>query len=233
MNILIVEDDQLLAKSIINEFSRKTSTNILKHLSSYDDFLKESSYAIYDIILIDICLWGDLEANNGLDILKHIRQNDTQTPIIIMSNIIQYCYLEEAFRLGAHDYLIKPFRIRELQIRIQRWFHGHVFSEFFSHEKILMYEDLHFYVSSNEFMYKDTKITLSRSNKHLLRIFLIHKKQLLSPVFLREKIWWYSEQHTTKNLRIKILRLKKQLKAHNIDHWIQTVYGQGYILEKV
>lgn len=232
MNILIVEDDQFLASKILHEFQKRAPVNVVKHISSYADFLRESNYRTYDIILLDIYLWEKNKEHNGLTILEHIRKNDTKIPIIIMSNMVQYSYLEKAFELWAHDYLIKPFRIRELQIRIQRWFHGYIFSEFFNYKKTLEYHDLQYIPASNEFLIQGEKIKLSKSNKYILSLFLINRESLLSQSFLIEKIWWYSENTENKNLRIKILRLKNSLKPYCLDSRIQTVHGEGYILEK-
>lgn len=64
MNILIVEDDQFLASKIIDEFQKSAPVNIIKHILSYNDFLTESSYCVYDIILLDICLGKELSQKN-------------------------------------------------------------------------------------------------------------------------------------------------------------------------
>jgi DNA-binding response OmpR family regulator len=161
-----------------------------------------------------------------------VRKKDKKIPIIIISNMVQYDYLEKAFQLWAHDYLMKPFRVRELQIRIQRWFHSYIFSEFFSYEKTLRYHELEYLPSSNEFFLEWEKIQLSKSSKHLLSLLLVNREQLLSQTFLAEKIWWYTESLHRKNLRIKVLRLKNTLKECGIDHRIKTVHGEWYILEK-
>lgn len=232
MNILIVEDDQFLAEKIVLEFKKNAPINIIKYIDSYAAFLKEANTDIYDVILLDICLWDENFKNNGLAILEHIRKTNTKVPIIIMSNIIQYRYLEDSFRLWAQDYLIKPFRIRELQIRIQRWFHSYVFTEFFSYEKTLNYHEIAFIPSTNEFKIAWEKLDLTKSNKYLFSLFLINREKLLSQNFLSEKIWGYSEETSWKNLRIKILRLKQQLEKYSIGSWIHTIHGEGYLLEK-
>jgi len=232
MNILIVEDDQFLAWKIIQQFEKNAPVNILRHISSYEEFLRESEYSLYDIILLDICLWAELNTQNGLVFLEHIRKKNIKIPIVIMSNIVGYSYLEKAFQLWAQDYLIKPFRIRELEIRIQRWFYSYIFHEFFSHPQILKYHDLEFLPSSNEFCVKGKKIEISKSNKYILSLLLINRGVLLSQKYLSEKIWGYSEWIEQKNLRIKILRLKQKLEPYQLNTRIKTIHGEGYILEK-
>lgn len=134
----------------------------------------------------------------------------------------EYSLMEKAFQSGAHDYIIKPFRSRELQIRIERWFRNYIFLEYYSTHKVLEYYDMTYNVAAYEFYFKAEKINLSRGNKYILSLFFIHKEILLTHTFLIEKIWGFSEDNEQKNLRIKILRLKNELKYIGVESWIQT-----------
>ncbi len=202
----------------------------MKTLHTYEQFLCESALGIYDIIILDIMLSEDIK-RGWMQILEHIRKQNSKVPIIIMSNISDCEFLEQAFFLWAHDYIIKPFRIRELEIRVQRWFHNYVFQEYYSYEKYLEYHELVYYPAKNQFFYKWYMLNLSRSNKHMLSLFMIHRNRILTHEFLVEKIWWYSDDIEEKNLRIKVLRLKKQLKNISIDTWVQTIRWEWYILQ--
>ncbi|MCH2189210.1 response regulator transcription factor [Candidatus Gracilibacteria bacterium] len=231
MNILVVEDDIRLSDQIQEVFHTIAPVNQIQVIHSYDEFMSfSSSLGTYDIILLDIMLSEDVN-RSGLQILEHIRKIDSQLPVIIMSSISDYQFLEKAFTLGAHDYIIKPFRVRELQIRVQRWFHNYVFSEYYNYEQQLDYDGLTYYPGKNTFHFQTNEIVLSKANRYLLSLFLIHREKLLTQEFLVEKIWGSEELLSTKNLRIKILRLKQQLAPHGIDHWIATTRGEGYIFQ--
>ena len=128
--------------------------------------------------------------------------------------------------------MIKPFRARELQIRIERWFRNYVFSEYFSINKTLEYHEITYDISAYEFYNGDKEIVLSKSNKYLLSLFFIHREKLITQETLVEKIWWHSEKDYEKNLRIKIMRLKEQLKEAGVDSWIHTIRGEWYMFKK-
>ncbi len=226
MNILIIEDDNLLSKSLENSFKKNSFANIINIISSYNDFLNNSNISCYDIILLDICLWQD--NFHGIDILKIIRKSNTTVPIIMMSAFNCYKILEDTFHHWAHDYIIKPFRNRELQIRIKRWFNNYLFNEYYSIKKILYYRDLEYRLWNCEFYFQNTKLNLSKWSKHVLLLLLINKEELVSNQYLSEKIW--GEHDEEKNIRIKILRLKKSLKLYNLSDWVKTVRGEGYML---
>ncbi len=227
MNILIIEDDIILWNNLKKCFKQNNFANIVTVLHSLKDFLCNSSIIYYDIILLDICLWED--NFHGIDILKHIRRKDQEIPIIMMSSYNQYSLLEDAFRLGAHDYIIKPFRSRELQIRIQRWFINYIFLEYYSISKIINYMDLYYNLDTCEFHFWTKKIMLSKSSKYILLVLLIHKEKLVTSEYLIGKIW--GDTTLERNVRIKILRLKKYLELLEISHWIVTIRWEWYMLK--
>jgi len=229
MNILIIEDNLTLSKNLEKSFRKNSFANIINILHSFQDFLYNSYIKHYDIILIDICLWEN-KNTHGIEILKHIRKNDWDIPIIMISSHSEYSFLENAFRNGAHDYIIKPFRCRELQIRVERWFRNYVFFKYFTTEKYISYNGLVYYLEKREFYINDVSIPLSKSSKYILLLLLIHKEKLLSKEFLVWKIWWECKVES-KNLRVKILRLKKQLDLVWIWSWILTIHGEWYMLQ--
>ncbi len=232
MNILLIEDDLYFASQIETNFKKYSFLNRIEYRKSYEEYLSNIPLIpSFDIILLDIHL-GTTKNTNGFLILKHIRKHYDKIPIIIISGHCEYNFLETAFEYGAHDYIIKPFRPRELQIRIERWFRNYIFLEYFSTSTFLSYHDITYNVSSYEFYKQEKKIILSRSNKYLLSLFFIHREKVLSQSFLSDKIWGASEKEADKNLRIKILRLKKELKSVWLDTWIKNKKGEWYVFEK-
>jgi len=228
MNILIIEDNRILCNSLIKCFDSNSFANLVNVIHSYDDFLYNSCFYFYDVILLDICLW-----NNNLDgikILKHIREQNTTIPVIIMSWYDTYSLLDEAFSLWAHDYIIKPFRNKELQIRIKRWFRNYIFFEYHSQSDVLRYNDLIYDLNTCEFYLQDKRISLSKSSKYLLLLLLVNKEKLVKKEYLSSKIWGSeAKQHS---VRVKVLRLKKYLDSADIAEWICTVRGEWYMLRK-
>lgn len=232
MNILIVEDDPILSKKIESVFYKSGFAHNICIIPSYKKYLSLTyERYIFDIILLDINLKD--KDFDGLNILKHIRKLDKKIPVIIMSGYTDYSILDSAFLLWAHDYIIKPFRVRELQIRIKKWFHSYVFSQYYSVVERLEYFEISYDMGLNEFFSWNKKIVLSKGDKYLLLLFMIHREKLLSHEFLLEKFWGCKEEKVkNKNIRIKVMRLRKILENYWLDLWIQTVPWEGYILCK-
>lgn len=232
MNILIIDDDRVLIKNIKKAFKFYNFCNRVDVLYSYVEFLHHNTnIRYYDIILLDVNLWWN-QSKTGFDILNHIRDLKISIPIIMISWYDEYSFIRKSFLLGAHDYIQKPFRNRELQIRIQRWFHNYIISEYSTWKKQLIYKDIIFDLIEYEFYIWETKIYFSKWEKYLFSLFFIYKEKLLTYNFLSEKIWWWWDIDKSSALRIKIMRLKRQLALHWMQNDIVTVRWEWHILQR-
>lgn len=232
MNILIIEDDRYLASKIWEVFQQNILTNRVKCIYSYLEFVEEVPYiSSYDIILTDIVL-ENYNQKTWLDILTCVRKKNTQIPIVIISSRSSYDSLENAFTLWANDYIIKPFRLRELEIRVTKWYHDHIFTQYVSLNREISYKKLIYNISKSEFYIDWSIIPLTRSCKYILSLFIIHAEKILSREFLTEKIWGNTQDISSQNLRVSILRLKEKLEKFNIDTRIHNIRGEGYIFEE-
>lgn len=129
MNILIVEDDAFLAGKIANTFQSRIAVNRVKTVGSYMEFLNELyCVSAYDLVLTDLKLSGDVRDFGGYRVIRAIREKDVRVPIIVMSGYGEIERLELAFEYGASDYLIKPIRLKELEVRIFNWLRNHYLS---------------------------------------------------------------------------------------------------------
>lgn len=145
MNILIIEDDVFLASKLQEVFQQNVVINRIDRAHSYEEYLHQiDNINSYDIILTDIVLSEEEGAKDGIDILRYIRSQSLTVPIIIISSLSSYESLENAFRVGATDYIIKPFRLRELEIRVNRWFQEYVFSTYYSQSKMITYAGIEY-----------------------------------------------------------------------------------------
>ena len=229
MNILIIEDDIFLAKNLEKVFKKNKNFNRVKSIKSYDSFLKELfSIKDYDIILVDIILWKD---NYWIEIVKNIRWKNIKVPIVIMSWINDLRMIKEAFDIWVNDYICKPFRLAELELRILKWFNDFLFTNKDFWNNFIKYDLLKYDFQKNIFYINNKKIILSKLNKYVLLLFISKSEILLSEIYLIEKIWW-DPNLTDRNLRVIISRLKASLKEYWIDWWIKNIRWEWYILEK-
>ncbi len=232
MNLLVIEDNKLISDNIKKLFKKKDILNRIRILSSYNYFLRELHLVkSYDIILVDILLWD--KNKNWIDIIKIIRKENKSIPIIIISWLNDIAWIERWFSIWASDYILKPFRLKELEIRIYKWFKIYFYSDKSNSSKWLEYCWLKYNISDNSFYFKDNKISLTKWNKYLLKEFISNKEILLSNKLLIEKIWWDIENLINRNLRIRITRLKKELNPFNLDNWIHNIRGEWYIFKKL
>jgi len=232
MNILIIEDDEFLWTKIIKVFKKRVITNKITLLWTYEDFINHLPIVPwYDIILVDIKLKNS-QNKTGLDIVKKLRKKDLQVPIIVISGFSDIEYIEQAFDCWANDYLTKPFRLKELELRIMRWFKSYCMNIIFSDTQILGYEWLSYKFQDNSFYYQDNILELTKKTKFILFQLLLRKENIISEEDLSMKLWWDTEILKKRNIRIVILRLKKILECYGIDSWVRNIRGEWYILKK-
>ena len=233
MNILIVEDDYILSKRIKDVFELLVITNRIKILNSYEGFLQEfHNINYYNVVLTDIKLWIDF-SKTWMDVIKIIRDRKVNIPVVVISCFWNLTRLENAFWIWANDYLIKPFRLKELQIRVVRWFKIYYTSLNFWNDNKIGYKELIYNLDSNQFFFNWEVIILGKKSKYILSLFLSSPEKLITEMELVEKIWWDEYLTSNRNVRINILRLKTALKPFWIDNWIENVRGEWYIFKGI
>ncbi len=232
MNALIIEDDEFLAKCLKNSFERTTTINNTRILSSYTSYMEEAhTLWNYDIVLVDIMLWKNLD-KTGIDIIKHIRSKNLKVPLIVLSWLSDISWLQKSFFAGANDFILKPFRIQELQIRVSRWYENYFCSFSTLPSPKIHYYDLIFDVRNNTFSYKWEELILTKTHKYILSILLAFPEKVVSEKYLKEKIWWDIFEVIERNVKIHMFRLKKQLNNYWIEDWIVNIRGEGHMLRK-
>lgn len=232
MNFLIIEDDLFLCEKLKSYFFKKWWANIVQIINNYEDAINEmSSINIYDVIILDLnlnCIWNN---SIWLNILKLIRSKNFFIPVIIISWYSDISIMDTWFLDWANDYMIKPFRAEELKIRVNRWFKRYLYTFYYNKNDIdISYKWLIYNQNTNDFLFDWKSIQLSKSNKYLLLIFLLHREKFISRDYLFWKIYWNIQEE--KNIRICILRLKNNLESIGINNWIKTIRWEWYIFKK-
>lgn len=231
MNILIIEDDLLLSRKLKEVFHKKVILNRIKLLHSYEDFVRELPVIdSYDIIITDILLWENSE-KTGIDIVNTIRKKEINIPVVVISCFGEITWLEKAFETWASDYIIKPFRLQELEIRILKWFKMYFCSLRFGEDSSIDYKGLVYNIRNNKFSYHDTILELTKRSKYILSIFLSRPEIVIGEDFFVKKLWWDILHIIERNFRVNILRLKKELHIYGLDTWIHNVRWEGYMLQ--
>lgn len=230
MNILIIEDDDFLAKQISRIFESKIISNRIRVIASLSAFLWEIDLIWgYDIILTDLQLSANSSECNWFQVIQLIRDHNSNIPIIVISGRWEIDILRRAFELWASDYLIKPMRLRELELRVRNWFRLYHFAGVKISENIYILESLGYHMDTNEFFRSGIRLNLTRMNKYILLLFFSSPGKIISNTALREKIWWDRTHIVERNLRITIMRLKKSLQPYHMESWICNIHWEWYI----
>lgn len=227
MNILIVEDEKIIASSIQNLLKKIPFTNIIDIAHDFETAFQKVNSDIFDLILVDIFLGKD--QLNGFELCKIIRKQNEEIPLIIITAYHSIQYIEKAFSIGVNDYITKPFNHKEVEIRSKRWL---MLSHKIKTKTEITYAELEFYPGNDLFLFKKKKFVLSKKQKNLLLIFLQKPNITLSKEYLSEKLWGdYFFSDKKRNIRSNIQLLKKAL-PKGCRHWIKNVRGEGYALKK-
>ncbi|WMM23299.1 response regulator transcription factor [Tissierella sp. MB52-C2] len=224
-NILIIEDDKeingLLCKTLQNNgygiVSALTGIEGLEHLK------KER----FDMVLLDLML----PYKSGDTILHELRKF-TDIPVIVISakDLIQTKI--DLLRLGADDYITKPFDIDEVIARIEANLRRRHFNKSEANQ-IIVYKDIMMDVQSKQVIINGKDVMFTATEFKIMELLLSHPQKVFSKANLFESIW--EEEYTVDDntLNVHISRLRHKLKEANSDmEYIETLWGLGYRLVK-
>lgn len=221
LRLLIVEDQVDLAENLF-EFLGEDRYAL--------DFAADGLTALhllatqsYDVIVLDLMLPGV----NGYDICRRIRQDlKCQTPVILMTALSALTDKEKGFDCGADDYLVKPFELRELQLRIEALHRRHS-----PQRQVLSAGDIQFDPGRLEVEIRGRKTVLSGTPARLFELLVRAYPSFLSHEALCDAVWGARHGETEGNsLRTHIYTLRKALQAGVGSGLVKTIHGRGYSL---
>jgi DNA-binding response OmpR family regulator len=219
--ILLVEDETDIADLVVDWLKRdRHSVDIAR---SGEDALNKLREANYNLLLLDILLPG----RSGLDVCSLYRKNAGAAPILMLTARDSIDDKVQAFKLGADDYLTKPFQLRELSARVEALLRraGHVESE------IITIGDLQIDVARCSVLKNSESIPLSPKEFHLLELLARNPNRVFSSREIFQRVWDPESDAMNETVRGHINRLRKKLDTPGIPSLIKNIYGFGYKLE--
>ena len=229
--ILVIEDEedlnQTLSFNLENEGYKVTSA--LKGSEALE-ILETSSPP--DLVILDLML-PDM---TGLDICRHIRSKDKlkNISVIIVTAKGEEVDRVVGFELGADDYIVKPYSIRELMLRIQaqlRRGEKESSQDTSDNEPNISYQDLLIDTSKHKVFLKDKKISLTAKEFTLLKYLMKRADKVQTRDNLLDKVWGYDNSVTTRTVDTHVKRLRSKLGKYGEN--IETIRGVGYIFNKI
>jgi two-component system response regulator MprA len=156
-----------------------------------------------------------------------MRRAGDRTPILMLTARDAVDDRVTGLDVGADDYLVKPFALRELQARLRallrRTGEG-------SGEEVLRFADLELDPVAHEVQRGERKIELTKTEFLLLELFLRHPKQVLTRSQIFEQVWGYDFGPTSNALGVYMGYLRRKTEAGGEPRLLHTVRGVGYIL---
>ena len=222
MRILIIEDDKRLCEALQVQLEAAGYDVDLCYNGMDAPFYAMQKHA--DLILLDRMLPGI----DGLTVLKMLRQNQIQTPVILATAMSQIEDRIEGLDSGADDYIVKPYDIQELMARIRALTRRP--AEICNTAK-LSFGDLSLDLEQRLLTSGKEESTLSKKESHLLEYFLRHPEKTLSRELLLTHVWGADCAVEDGNLDNYIHFLRKRLRSLNSSVHITTVHGMGYRME--
>ena len=221
--LLLVEDDQGISLGLEYSLSQEGfEVTLCNDVASAMNAVKNSSF---DIVLLDV----SLPDGNGFDICKRVKELG-ETPVIFLTARDDEGSVVMGLDIGADDYIIKPFRIRELQSRIRSVLRRYRKSV----ETDMMYKFGSVTVSISEGKVKKDgmDVFLTALEYRLLLTLLNHEGQILTRNQLLESIWDVSGDFVNDNtLTVYIKRLREKIEEDPQNPTIiRTIRGLGYQL---
>lgn len=216
MRILLVEDNLLTVKGLRfllehEGFEVEVATNAASALEQFSNHL-------YDIILLDV----GLPDENGFKVADRLKQFTKDTPVIFLTAKDDEDSVVCGLELGADDYIVKPFRNRELITRIRA-----VLRRENKQTGVIKYGDLTLNTKKNILIVKTEEVELSALEYKIIYLLTINAGQIVSRERLLDEIWDSSGNIVNDNtLTVYIKRIREKIG----DKYIQTIKGMGYKL---
>ena len=220
MKILIVEDEHQLSNSILHFLSG--NDYICEQAFCCNDAMIKIGVYDYDCILLDLML----PDGSGLDILRFIKQRSPKTGVIIISAKDSVDDKITGLKIGADDYLAKPFNLSELAMRVFALIRRREFSS----DNILKSNEIYIDLLSKEVKVKDQLVDLTKSEYELLLFLIGNKNKVVSKIAIAEHLCgdMADLMDNFNFIYAHIKNLKLKLAAAGCNDYIKTFYGTGY-----
>ena len=221
MRVLLVEDDAATSASIA--LMLKKESFICDTTDLGEDGLEIGKLYDYDIIILDLML-PDID---GYEVLRRLRAARVRTPILILSGLGELDHKIKGLGFGADDFLTKPFDRRELIARLQaivRRSKGHS-------ESTIRTGKLVVNLDNRVVSVDDHPLHLTAKEYGIIELLSLRKGTTLTKEMFLNHLYGGMDEPELKIIDVFVCKLRKKLStATGGEHYIETVWGRGYVL---
>ncbi len=178
----------------------------------------------FDVILLDVMLPG----KSGFDVCRDLRQAGVNTPVLMLTARGQTVDKVLGLKLGADDYVTKPFEMIELLARVEALIRRNVASSSAS-GSAYQFGDVRVDFRRTVVTRGGEPVTVSAKEFQLLRYFVEHRDETLSRDVLLHEVWGYESTPSTRTVDVHVAWLRQKLEEDQRNpKWIVTLHGMGY-----
>jgi two-component system alkaline phosphatase synthesis response regulator PhoP len=192
--------------------------------SSVEDYHAQEEMAV-DLFVLDIMLGGQ----NGLDFCRDLRQQGIQTPVLMLTARREILDRVLGLKLGADDYLTKPFDMLELEARIEALFRRTPATTPGSSEDLFHFGDIEINRKKGLVTKKGQEVPLTALDFELLCYFIDHPDRILPREELLDRVWGVDANIYTRTVDVHLLKLRQKLEPNpEMPIFFHTIHGRGY-----
>ncbi|CAH1853414.1 response regulator transcription factor [Convivina intestini] len=221
IKILLIEDDVNLSDNIVGFLQDFADVTVV---ADGLDGEFEAQEAPYDLIVSDLMLPGE----SGLELIKNIRDNHIETPVLILTAKTSLDDKIEGFNVGADDYLTKPFHREELLVRVKALLRR---SGVYSEDNTIAVGDVLINLENRGVQVHGKPVKLVGKEFDILTYLSQNKNIIVTRDQIFDRIWGIDSDTTINVVNIYLNNLRRKLEAVGQSGLIKTLRNIGFILE--
>jgi len=219
--LLLVEDEPGLVLTLRDRLTREGYT--VDTSADGESGLERAAGEAFDLVLLDVML----PRINGLDVLRELRKRGIETPVIMLTAKGQVADKVVGLKLGADDYVTKPFEMMELLARIEAKLRRAPIAP----HPVDGYQfgDVRIDFRRAEVTRAGELLELSAREFQLLKYFIEHRGATLTREELLNEVWGYNSMPSTRTVDVHVAWLRQKIEPNSRHpQYVLTVHGMGY-----
>jgi two-component system response regulator MprA len=218
--VLVVDDEPAVRRALQRALSLDNYT--VEVAADGQEALDALAAAPADAVVLDVMM----PRVDGLEVARRMRRAGDRTPILMLTARDAIDDRVTGLDVGADDYLVKPFALRELQARLRALLRRTGEND----DEVLRFQDLMLDPVAHEVHRSERLIELTKTEFLLLELFLRHPRQVLTRSQIFESVWGYDFGPTSNALGVYMGYLRRKTESGGEPRLLHTVRGVGYIL---
>jgi two-component system response regulator MprA len=220
--VLVVDDEPAVRRALERALRLENYDVVLA--ADGEQALDALARAPADAVILDLAM----PRLDGLEVCRRMRKAGDRTPILILTARDAIDDRVQGLDVGADDYLVKPFALRELQARLRALLRRSGDGD--GDGEVLRFDDLTLDPVAHEVRRGDRQVELSKTEFLLLELFMRHPRQVLTRSTIFENVWGYDFGPTSNALGVYMGYLRRKTEADGEPRLLHTVRGIGYVL---